>query len=155
MIRGLRALLSLTVASLLLLVAPTGCGGAERTSTQAPGDPSPTSSDPNPRKGPLKEIKWEIVRQSRRSVQIGAFVPYCEYTKPEPRIERVVKRRRPGRVVLTMLVRFPPKKTGSDAGGCLGVQISAARWVKLDRNPLDLKLFDGSTSPPRRVQPRS
>jgi hypothetical protein len=155
MIRSPRALLSLTVASLLLLVAPAGCGGAERTSTRAPDNPSPTSSDLNPRRGPLKAIKWEIVRQSRRSVQIGAFVPYCEYTKPEPRIERVVRRRQPRRAILTMLVRFPPKKTGPDAGGCLGVQISVARWVKLDRDPQELKLFDGSTSPPRSVQGRS
>lgn len=143
-----RGSLILLAVFLVLLLLPEGCGGSGEPSTT----PISAKSSDARQQGPLKAVTWGIVRVSRKSVQIGTTLPYCEYTKPEPRIERIVQRRRPGRVIITVLVRFPPKKTGPNAGGCLGVRISAVRWVKLGQDPRKLKLFDGKTSPPRRVQ---
>lgn len=131
------------VALVLMLVMPAGCGGYDGSTS------SPHPNRANSGQGTVKAVHWDIVRLARRSVQIGAFIPYCEYTKPEPRIEEIKKRRRPGRVILTMLVRFPPRKQG-----CLGIQVSVQRWVKLGRDTRDLKLFDGKTSPPQEVQVR-
>jgi hypothetical protein len=131
------------LAVVLLLLVPAGCGASEGITSS----PEPDSASSG--QGSLKTIHWDIVRLAHRSVLIGAFVPYCEYTKPEPRIEKVKERRRPGRVTLTMLVRFPPR-----VQGCLGVEISVGRWVRLDRDTRGLRFFDGKTSAPEEVQER-
>jgi hypothetical protein len=137
-----RSQLGVILTVVLVLLVPAGCGGHDAMITSA------SQADPAKRKqGPLKPIHWGIIRVSQQSVKIGAFVPYCEYTKPVPHIERVTKQRFPGRIILTMLVQFPPRRSG-----CLGVQISVGRWVKIGRDPLDLKFFDGKTSPPKEVQ---
>jgi len=106
---------------------------------------SKTQGDATRRQGPLKPIRWGIIDMGRQSVRVGAFVPYCKYTKPEPFVERVKRRRRRGGRVLTMLVQFPPKRTG----GCLG-ESSVTQWVKLGPGVERLRLFDGFTSPPER-----
>lgn len=143
----------ISAATLFFLVLG-GCGGSHSTMASTEGrEAVPSSSrDVLAGKGPLKPIKWGVVSTGPSGLRIGAFVPYCEYTRPKPRVERVVKRRKPGRAILTMLVRFPPKKTGPNAGGCLGVQVSVSRWVKLGQDPQKLKLFDGYFSPPREVK---
>lgn len=157
-ITSLRDWLTLLGVFLFLLFMLNGCGnsgdpsvGTTNLSTVAPVEMSKSARA----SGPLKAIKWDIVRMGRRNVQIGAFVPHCEYTKPVPRVERVIQRRSEGRAILTMMVRFPPKKVGPNAGACLGVQISVARWVRLGQDPTSIKFFDGSTSPPREVRTQS
>jgi hypothetical protein len=124
------------------------CGGSDETSAAPISAPKMGLQ----RQGPLKAIKWDVARVRDQSIQIGAFVPYCEYTKPVPRVERVIQRRRPGRIILTMLVRFPLNNAGPEGEACLGVQISVFRWVKLDQDPQRLRLFDGKSSPPREVE---
>ena len=101
-------------------------------------------------KGPLKAIKWGVVASGQQSIEIGALVPYCEKSSPKPHIERIEKRFRHNRVIITMFVRFPPKRVGSNAGGCLGVEIGISRWVKLRKKSDRIRLYDGSTSPPAR-----
>lgn len=127
-----------------------GCGGSDgqassgSTISRQAGDMKGRSGDPD-RIGFLKETRWGISRAAARSVQISAFVPYCGKPHREPYVERVARRGNPGRVVLTMLVRYPPAR-----GACLGEGISVTRWVALDGDPRTLRLFDGSTSPPAR-----
>ncbi len=81
----------------------------------------------------------------KRSVELGALVPYCGYNRPKPYVERVERRRRPDGLVLTMFVRFPPKP---NKGGCLWVEVGVSQWVKLGRKVAKIELYDGSTSPP-------
>lgn len=62
------------------------------------------------RGGALRAIKWGVGWRRGLSIQIGAFVPYCEEVRPKPHIERVVRRQRNKKLILTMLVRFPKLK---------------------------------------------
>lgn len=102
-----------------------------------------TSYDQSKARGSLRAVKWDVVRRAESSIQLGAFVSYCE-SGPEPRIERIERRRRPGSVVLTMFVHFPPRRGDSCAGFDLGV----SHWVRLGRRWTKLEIYDGSTSPP-------
>ena len=95
--------------------------------------------------GALKETQWGIVRARGRRVQIGAFVGYCGEPHPRPHIEQVIRHRGPGRVVLTMFVRYPPVK-----GACFGEGIMVMRWIAVKGDPRDLVFYDGGPSPPER-----
>jgi hypothetical protein len=137
-----------SVLAVLLLVL--GCGGSNgkaassaRTSEQGGSTKEPAANAG--RSGPLKKTRWGISRVGKRRVQIGAFVPYCGEPHPEPYIERVVRHRAPGRVVLTMLVRYPPVK-----GACFGEGISVMRWITVGGDPRSMIFFDGATSPPEK-----
>jgi hypothetical protein len=93
----------------------------------------------------VRKHKWEIAQVKNDSVLIGAFVNFCEGTKPQPRVKKIARHRKPGALVLTMFVVFPPKDPG-----CFGSQISVMHWVKVGKNLRHLDLYDGSTSPPAR-----
>lgn len=67
------------------------------------------------RPGSLKETQWAISKVGARSVQISAFVLYCGKPHVEPYIEQIFRRRGSGRIVLTMMVRYPPTR-----GVCVG-----------------------------------
>lgn len=97
--------------------------------------------------GPLKVTKWNIVRMNARSVEIGAFVPYCENKKGRPRIEQVRQEHNVGRVILTMFVRYPPRHIGRRSDVCFGAPVSVQGWVKLGQDPRKLRLFDGKVPP--------
>lgn len=99
--------------------------------------------------GALKETRWEVSRVAAHSVQISAFVPYCGEPHRKPYIQRVDRRRGHDRVVLTMLVRYPPVR-----GACLGEGLGVARWIAVRGDPRRLKFFDGSQSPPILRWPR-
>lgn len=129
-----------SLAIVLLLLTSAGCGGDDSTKEL-------DSSHSADGQGSLRAVHWGVVKIAQRSVKIGAFVPHCEYQNAIPHIEQIKKRRGPGRVTVTMLVRFPPKRPG-----CLGVGISVGRWLKIGHHPLELKFFDGKTSPPEEVQ---
>lgn len=95
-------------------------------------------------KGSLRAVKWGVGRRGKASIQIGAFVPYCENIDPSPQIEQVKQRRRPGGVILTIYVRFPPREGRS----CIGYDLGVTHWVKLGSQAVNASIYDGSTSPP-------
>ena len=137
-----------TVVTVLLL--SLGCGGSDGrasnsagVSGQARGNTRTTSGSNQP--GALKKTKWGFSRLGERRVQIGASIPYCGEPHPRPYIERVIRHRAPGRLVLTMLVRYPPVK-----GACFGMGIGAMRWVAIGGDPRKLAFYDGATSPPEK-----
>jgi hypothetical protein len=82
-------------------------------------------------------------------VRIGALVPYCEDGRKRPEIDRIEKRRRESRLVLTMFVRFFNRST-SGSGGCMFLQVGIARWVRVGAPVGEIDFYDGSTSPPSR-----
>ena len=143
-----------TVFLVLLFAVFCGCGKSETLS-----DFEPTSAEvatpENQERGPLKEIQWSVFQVANESVRIGGFAPYCEGTKPEPRIEKVDQLHRSDRRVLTMFVRFPPKRVGPNAGGCLGVELILRRWVRIGNDLRSTTLFDGSTSPRQQRWPEN
>jgi len=130
----------LTTASCLLLSA-----GASRA-VQMPDDGRSVHLAPSAHRGPVKEIRWGIADRGRRSVELDALVGYCEYGGRRPYVEGVKRRGWHGGLALTMLVRFPPQKSG----GCMWVQVGVLKWVRLRRPTARTRLFDGSTSPPAR-----
>lgn len=93
----------------------------------------------------VRKHKWEVSAIAEKSVLLGTFVPFCEGTKPRPRVKRIDRRRKPGALVLTMFIEFPPKDNG-----CFGSQGSVMHWVKVGGDLKQLDLYDGSTSPPAR-----
>lgn len=121
-------------------VVAEGCGSSDFSKS---GD-SLDAIQRSQRKGPIRAVKWGVGRRGKASVQIGAFVPYCENIAPSPQIEQVKQRRRPGRVILTMYVRFPPRKGRS----CIGYDLGVTQWVKLGSQATGVPIYDGSTSPP-------
>lgn len=138
------------VAVLALLLLVLGCGGSDGKASSSAGTLEQGGSTKEPaanagKSGPLKKTRWGISRVGKRRVQISAFVPYCGEPHPEPYIENVVRHRAPGRVVLTMLVRYPPVK-----GACVGEGISVMRWITLKGEPRNLVFYDGATSPPEK-----
>lgn len=104
---------------------------------------------PKAGRGPLKEIQWGPARTRRGRIQIGALVPYCAFTKPKPFVAEVERRRRPGKLILTMLVQFPLRVKG----GCLGMGLGVYRWVNLGKSAEKQKIYDGATKPPTRRLP--
>lgn len=98
--------------------------------------------------GVLKPIQWGPVRTAKRSVMIGALVGYCNNGSPRPYIERVKRSQRMDRIVLTMFVRFPPRRTGPNAPGCSYLGIGVEKWITFRKNLGQFKFFDGATSPP-------
>ena len=94
--------------------------------------------------GVVRAVKWSVVREGELSIQLGAFVPYCEGVKPKPRVASVDQTRNRRRIVLTLQVRFPRGKSSS----CVGYGLGLSRWVKLGKNWRGRSIYDGSTSPP-------
>src|ERR1044072_418530 len=147
-----RALVALGCAVLLGLCA---CGiaesdGASESKIHAMGKQPSSLEDGTDQRGPVKLIQWGPTAVARQSIELGALVPYCEYAKPRPYVERVRRRRTRRGLVLTMVVRFPSRPVGSGAGGCLWVEVGVSKWVRLGRDAKELKIFDGSPSPPTR-----
>jgi hypothetical protein len=132
---------------LVLLLVLGGCGESDgrqpppESSARPVGSASTAAASDRP--GPLKETQWGVSEIGARSVQISAFVPYCGKPHAEPYVERIVRRRASGRVVLTMMVRYPPAQ-----GACVGEDISVMRWIAVRGDPRALTFYDGSTSPP-------
>jgi hypothetical protein len=137
-----------------LLVLALGCGESEGNGSKAAavverGAQTDSSPESAKKSGALKETQWEVSRVAAHSVQISAFVPYCGEPHRKPYIQRVGRRRGHDRVVLTMLVRYPPVR-----GACLGEGLGVARWIAVRGDPRRLKFFDGSQSPPILRWPR-
>ncbi len=126
----------------LLLLIAIGCGESDGSVAGLSSAPAAAGSDQS---GPLKKTRWGVSRVAERNIQISAFVPYCGKPHAKPFVERVDRRRTARRVVLTMLVRYPPAK-----GACVGEGISVMRWIAVNGDPHDLSFFDGSTTPPTR-----
>jgi hypothetical protein len=129
-------------AAVFLLI---GCGQADH------GSGNPTSSESRSAAtiasgGEVKEHKWGISEAKQRSVRIGVVLPYCETNESEPQIDRIERRQKPGSLVLTVFVRFPPPKRGA----CVGLQLHLLHWVKVGTKLDHLDLYDGTTSPPAR-----
>ena len=78
-----------------------------------------------------------------RAVKLMATVPYCE-KDPVPYVAKVLRRHKPGAVVLTVYVRARTRARG----GCLGYDIGVFKWVRFASDPLKLHIYDGSTKPP-------
>jgi hypothetical protein len=127
------------VASVLVTLF-TGCGSGGKGN-----DASRNSSTIAAGQLSVRKHKWGVSRIKTESVLIGAFVPFCEGTRPRPQVKRIERRRKPGALVLTMFIQFPPKDPG-----CFGSQISVLHWVKVGNDLKRLDLYDGSTSPPAR-----
>ena len=127
-------------------IAAEGCGGSDRQGSATSTDSPITVANHqlSSRSGPLRAVKWWVGRRGEASIQIGAFVPYCEGTEPTPRIEKVAQRRRPGGVILTMYVRFPSRK----GGNCVGYDLGVTRWVRVGKQAMRSSIYDGSMSPP-------
>jgi len=135
---------------LLSLVFALGCGGSDGKASGPTGVAGQSGEVAGAtaslgKSGALRKTRWAIIRVGEQRVQIGAFVPYCGEPHPRPHIERVISHRAPRRVVLTMLVRYPPVK-----GACVGEEISVMRWVAVKGNSRNLSFYDGVTSPPQR-----
>jgi hypothetical protein len=141
-----RGMLPMVLAVLMLSL---GCGGSDGQASNSVGGPgrgrSTGVASGSSQPGALKKTKWGFSQLGRRHVQIGAFVPYCGEPHPKPYIERVIRNRVQGRVVLTMLVRYPPVK-----GACLGMGIGVMRWVPVGHDPRKLVFYDGATFPPEK-----
>lgn len=150
--------LSRISAALPALVAGVWIAGGQDSSSGAndPTDRVTGSKGPGAqvagKKGRLKPIRWGPVRTAKRGVMIGALVGHCKNGAPRPYIERIARHRLGKRVTITMFVRFPPRRTGPDASGCLYLDIGVSKWIKLRGNPSRLRFFDGATSPPTRRQ---
>lgn len=109
------------------------------------GAESRPSSSVEPRVASVRPRPWGIYRKEGRRLLIGTMVPYCGYSEPMPSIQRVERRRIADGVVLRILVRFPVVK----AAGCVGFELGLLRWVEVG-DLEGLRVFDGSTAPPRR-----
>lgn len=141
--RGRTLCLCALLFSGLSATAAEGCGNKD-LSTLGQAHDSSDATHGSQEAGRLRPVKWGVGKQGKRSIQIGAFVPYCESIKPSPRIERVTQRRRSNRITLTMYIRFPPRKGKS----CIGYDLGVTRWVKLAGSVSGVSIYDGSTSPP-------
>lgn len=143
--RGRTIGLSILLFSILGAIPAEGCGGSDTSSSSLnQPDVHPSDRGNASRLGTLRAVKWGVGRQEETSIKIGAFVPYCENVTPSPRIERVVRRRSPNRVILTMYVRFPV----GQRKGCIGYGLGLTRWISLGRQASRLSIYDGSTPPP-------
>lgn len=92
-----------------------------------------------------RPVHWSIRTTKERKVKLFAFVPYCSGTKPKPRVAEVRRRAKRDRVVLTMIVRFPVRRTG----GCQGVDLGiSSAWIVFERALRNVRLYDGKSSPP-------
>jgi hypothetical protein len=151
-----RAFITLVFVALLGLGAcgAVGPNGGNQSERYSDGGTNRLADFVDNRRVALEPIRWGIMAVTDRSVEVGALVPYCEYTKPKPRVKRVERKRQRGGFVLTMFVWFPPKRVGPNAGGCLGAEVGVSRWVKLGRKVEQVRLYDGSTSPPSLRQSR-
>lgn len=141
---------SALLVALGVLVIALGCGGSNGKASGSAGTYERSGNaietvTGSGKSGALKKTRWGISRVGMRGVQISAFVPYCGEPHPKPGIERVIRHRAPGRMVLTMFVRYPPTK-----GACFGSEISVMRWIAVKGDPRDLVFFDGATSPPEK-----
>lgn len=125
-------------------VIADGCGGFETHRTKVSGSVAEVAGNRHTQQGPLRAVKWGVGQKARLSLQIGAFVPYCEGIKPKPRIEHVTRNWRRHGLVLTMLVRFPLRQ----ASNCVGYGLAVVRWVKLGRKAKGTAIYDGSRHPP-------
>ena len=132
------------LAVLAIVLITFGCGESDGRASSSGGS-SKKATPGSDRHGALKETQWGISRVGKRRVRIGAFVPYCGEPHPQPYIERVNRHRAPGRVVLTMFVRYPPVK-----GACFGKDVSVRHWVAVGSDPRKLAFYDGATSPPEK-----
>jgi hypothetical protein len=135
-----------------VLVLALGCGGSDGKASGSAGTSGQAGNTieagvSSGKSGALKKTRWGISRVRKRRIQISAFVPYCGEPHPEPHIERVIRHRAPGRMVLTMFVRYPPAK-----GACFGSEISVMRWIAVKGDPRRLTFYDGATSPPEKRQ---
>jgi hypothetical protein len=115
-----------------------------RLAPQAANRSATSAADNGSMEVEVREVSWQVARKASASIQLGAFVPYCEGKKPKPRIARIEKKDRSGRTVLTLFVRFP-KGVGKN---CVGYGLGLTRWVKLGGDWRGSSIFDGSTSPP-------
>lgn len=91
--------------------------------------------------GSLHEVPWNGRPGQKRQFILFAFVGYCSHG-PKPYPERVRVRRKAKRVILTLLVHFPPR-----AHPCLGEEIGLRTAVKIRGSLQQLRLYDGSQSP--------
>jgi hypothetical protein len=115
-----------------------------RLAPQASNRSATSAADNGSMEVEVREVSWQVARKASASIQLGAFVPFCEGKKPKPQIARIEKKDRGGRTVLTLLVRFP-KGVGKN---CVGYGLGLTRWVKLGSDWRESSIFDGSTSPP-------
>jgi hypothetical protein len=132
---------TLGLALLCLVVMGVGCGKADdRDMRKTAPDARRSDSD-----SAVRSHKWELVRVRGERILIGALVNYCESRNRFPRIEYVKRLRKPGAIVLTMTVRFPPHPEG-----CFGSQGSLLHWVEIGPRIDQVDIYDGSSSPPAR-----
>lgn len=143
--RGRAIGLSILLFSILGAISAEGCGGSGTSSSSLDQrDTHPSNQGNASRLGALRAVKWGVGRRRETSIKIGAFVPYCENVTPSPRIERVIRRRRPNRAILTMYVRFP----AGQRKGCIGYGLGLTRRISFGKRASRLSIYDGSTSPP-------
>jgi hypothetical protein len=127
-----------------------GCGNSSGGAMDATTAISPTVkgvvafADADSAEEESRVVKWGIARKASASIQLGAFVPYCEGNKSKPKIVKVEKKGRLWRKILTLVVRFPK----GSSGNCVGYGLGLTRWVRLGSDWREYSIFDGSTSPP-------
>ncbi len=139
-----------TCAGLLAAVLLVGCGSTSDGLLSAGNHGTPPTSDVSAGDGHssdvgvVRAVKWGVLKEGELSIQIGAFVPYCEEVKPKPRVVSIGQTRNRRSIVLTLRVRFPRRKSSS----CVGYGLGLSRWVELGRKWRGRSIYDGSTSPP-------
>lgn len=107
-----------------------------------PGTTSARTDSPN--SGRTRAVRWNVLSTGRRSIQIGAFVPYCEGDRPKPQVARVDQDRRGRKITLVLFVRFPRERNAS----CVGYDLGLSLWVALGKEWRNKSIYDGHSSPP-------
>lgn len=149
MIRADKALSRGGIAGLFLALLALGGCGQQGDSARAPkvvsGRSDTTSGGGSSVSIQRRPVHWGIGRIRGRKVKLFTFFPYCSGTEPKPRVAEVRSRSKQDRVVLTMIVRFPVRKTG----GCQGVDLGiSSTWIALGRDLDHVRLYDGKSAPP-------
>lgn len=125
--------------------AAEGCGNAEDGAGDGLGrGANAERSQAASSQGALRPVNWGVGTRRGVSVQIGAFVPYCENIRPKPHIERIVRQHGIKGLIFTMLVRFPKRQ----ARNCIGYDLAVTKWVKLGRAGEYKRVYDGRSHPP-------
>lgn len=122
----------------ILILAVFGCGSS--------------AADHGQSRGPERAVRWGVEKAGKRAVRLLTSVPSCVYTEPQPRIHRIEMSYRGHSTVITVFVRFPPRKDQPEI--CAGAEIFLRKWVKLKQPVSGQRLYDGSTSPPTEQWPR-
>jgi hypothetical protein len=138
----------LLVTALVTAVCLGACGGpgADRSAGFTPGGNDAAKRDVGANQGwdAVRAVSWSVWRRRGMALKLYGAVPYCDDNSPKPYVSRVDRRINVNGVVLTMFVRFAKRR----GVGCSWLKVGVVSdWI---RRPLNMRLYDGSTTPPSR-----